>query len=46
MLNTLLMQHSAERTMMISDIIKYDPDGGYWDADTGTWVKYDDMEGV
>lgn len=31
---------------MIRDINYYDPDGGYWDAETDTWIKYDDMERV
>lgn len=22
----------------------YDPDGGYWDMETDSWIKYDDME--
>lgn len=31
---------------MIEDIIKYDPDGGYWDVETDTYIKYDDMEEI
>lgn len=29
---------------MIKDTNYYDPDGGYWDAETDTWIKYDDMD--
>lgn len=24
---------------------RYNPDGGYWDYDLGSWVEYDDMKG-
>lgn len=30
--------------MQMNDIIYYDPDGGYWDAETDTWIKYEDMD--
>lgn len=30
----------------MDDIIHYDPDGGYWDQGTDTWIEYDDMERV
>lgn len=30
----------------MKDINYYDPDSGYWDAETDTWVKYDDMERI
>lgn len=32
--------------MSVNDIIHYDPDGGYWDAETDTWIKYEDMERI
>lgn len=46
MLNILYMMRFAERRMKMNDIIKYDPDGGYWDPETDTWVKYDDMDTI
>lgn len=30
----------------MNDIIHYDPDGGYWDTETDTWIKYEDMERI
>lgn len=30
--------------MVVNDVTKYDPDGGYWDAETDTWIKYEDMD--
>lgn len=30
----------------MNDITYYDPDSGYWDPETDTWIEYDDMERV
>lgn len=43
MTHTQKQRLDGRRKMVVNDVIKYDPDGGYWDAETDTWVKYDDM---
>lgn len=32
--------------MKMNDINYYDPDGGYWDQETDTWIKYEDMDNI